>query len=580
MERRLAAILAADVTGYSRLMAADEAGTLAWLKQLRAEVIEPQVSRFQGRIVGSAGDSLLIEFASAVNAVQCAVEMQKALAERNVQLAEAQRMVFRMGVNLGDVIAEGGTIHGDGVNVAARIEKLAKPAGVCLSRSVYEQVKGKLSYTYTDLGEHRVHNITQPVHVYQVRLENRITGQQPVLSLPGKPSIAVLPFTNMSGDPDQEYFSDGIAEDIITALSHFREFFVIARNTTFTYKGQPVRADSVCRELGVRYLLEGSVRKAGQRVRVTAQLIDGETGAHLWASRFDRNLDDIFVVQDEITQAIVTAVAPETMGAELKRSQLKRADDLNAWERVLRAKWHINKLSQADNHIARQLLHEAITEAPAMAEAHSALAICHINDMLHVWRRDTDAAIVAASEAAQQAVALDSNDASGLTVLGMMSLFSRKYDDAFDYLSRAIRLNPNLADAHGTLAAAHGVGGDYAASSEAAAQAIALSPRDSSKAFWLAGKGIAAYISGRYEECVDISRLNLRDHPGYASSLRQLTAALAMLGRKAEADAALAKLLDRMPGLTISQVRKIVPIRDAEAQERWLDGLRKAGLPE
>jgi adenylate cyclase len=580
MERRLAAILAADVVGYSRLMERDEAGTLSVLKARRKDVLEPQAARHQGRIFKVSGDGVLMEFGSAVDAVACAIELQKAMDAANGELPADRHIVLRIGVNLGDVIVESGDRYGDGVNIAARLEAMATPGGICISGTVHEHVQRQLALAAVDLGPRALKNIERPVHVYRIDVGKAAPAAPAITEKRTKPSIAVLPFQNMSGDPEQEYFSDGIAEDIITALSHFREFFVIARNTTFTYKGQPVRVDTVCRDLGVRYLVEGSVRKAGQRVRVTAQLIEGETGAHLWASRFDRDLVDIFSVQDEITEAIVTAVAPETMNAELKRSRLKKAEDLNAWERVLRARWHTNKLTQADNRVAVQLLQEAIVEAPNMAEAYSALAICHIHDMLHIWRLDTAAAIAAASEAAQQAVALDSSDANGLAVLGRISLFARKYDDAFDYLERAVRLNPNLADAHGTLAAAYGVSGDYAASADAVARALALSPRDSSRALWFAGTGIAAYITGRYEECIDIASLNLRDHPGYASSLRQLAAALAMLGRKGEADAALARLLDRMPGLTISQVRDIAPIRDPDAQVRWLNGLRKAGLPE
>jgi len=433
---------------------------------------------------------------------------------------------------------------------------------------------------FSDAGEHQVKNIARPIRVFHWSPSRHEAPHAEVKPVSEKPSIAVLPFNNMSGDPEQEYFSDGIAEDIITALSHFREFFVIARNTTFTYKGQAVKVDQVCRELGVRYLLEGSVRKAGNRVRVTAQFIDGETGAHLWAQRFDRDLDDIFAVQDEITQAIVTAVAPETLGAEFKRAQFKQVADLNAWEKVLRARWHTYKLTKQDNETAQGLLNEAIAAAPGLAEAYSTLALSHIHALLHVWSDDPVAAIVAADTAARQAVGLDGNDAGGLVALGMTALFSRRYDDAYQYLERAVQQNPNHARAHGALIVLHGVSGDYEASRQAAERAMALSPRDSSKVFWYGGRGIAAYVAGRYEECVDICNEALREHPGYASSLRQLAAALAMLGRQDEAAAALKQLVERMPGLTISQVARIVPVRHAADQERLLEGLRRAGLPE
>ena len=313
--RRLAAILAADVVGYSKLMAANESGTLALLRRLRAEVIEPKISQFHGRIVGSAGDSLLVEFSSAVSAVQCAFETQEALADQNASLPVNRRMVFRMGVNLGDVIPEDNTIHGDGVNIASRLEKLAEPGSVCIGRNVYDQVRGKLDYGYSDLGEQQVHNMPEPVHAYRVRLskstaDTLLGTSSKDLPLPDRPSIAVLPFQNMSGDHEQEYFADGIVEDIITELSRMRWLFVIARNSSFTYKGRAVDVKQVGRELGVRYVLEGSVRKAGHRMRITGQLIDTTTGAHLWADRFEGKLEDVFDLQDQVTASVVGAIAP------------------------------------------------------------------------------------------------------------------------------------------------------------------------------------------------------------------------------------------------------------------------------
>src|SRR5215813_14720121 len=314
-QRRLVAILAADMAGYSRLMAADESGTLARLTQLRTEVIEPRIAQFHGRIVGSAGDSLLVAFASAINAVQCAVEAQEGLSRWNSDLPEDRRMVFRMGINLGDVIAEGETIHGDGVNIASRLEKLAEPGSVCIGRNVYDQVKGKLACTYTDLGEQRLHNIPEPVRVYRVKPPAANSANEssvgPALPLPDKPSIAVLPFANLSGDPEQEYFADGMVEEIITALSRMHWLFVIARNSTFVYKGRAVDVKQIGRELGVRYVLEGSVRKAGNRVRITGQLIDSATSAHLWADRFDGSMEDVFDLQDQVTASVVAAIAPK-----------------------------------------------------------------------------------------------------------------------------------------------------------------------------------------------------------------------------------------------------------------------------
>jgi adenylate cyclase len=325
-------------------MSADEAGTLARLKRLRAEVFEPKIARFDGRIVGSAGDSLLVEFASAVKAVECAAELQEELGHRNAGLPQDRIMAFRMGVNLGDVIADDDTIHGDGVNIAARLEKLAEPGGICLGRTIFDQVRGKLPYLYDDLGEQRVHNIAEPVRAYRVNLKkgradgDSRTPTDDARPLPDRPSIAVLPFTNMSGDPDQEYFSDGITEDIITELSRFRSLFVIARNSSFVYKGKPTNATEVGRALGVRYITEGSVRRIGNRVRVTAQLIDSPTGVHLWAERFDRQYEDIFALQDELTRRIVTSIAPLLGVESLQLAKRKPPEDMRAYDYYLKAK--------------------------------------------------------------------------------------------------------------------------------------------------------------------------------------------------------------------------------------------------
>jgi len=579
VSRKLAAILAADVVGYSRLMEQDEKGTLDALKRHRSDVLDPAVAAHNGRTVKLMGDGVLVEFASVVDAVECAVSVQLAGTS-----AEENALRLRIGINLGDVVIDGDDIYGEGVNVAARLEALAEPGGICISGVVYESLGKKIDVNFNAAGEHSLKNIHRPVRVYHWHPDAPADGSPntnpPLDKSPDRPSIAVLAFDNMSGDPEQEYFSDGIAEDIITSLSHFREFFVIARNTTFTYKGQSIRVNDVCRELGVRYLLEGSVRKAGQRVRVTAQLIEGETGAHLWASRFDRELDDIFAVQDEITQAIVSAVMPEALGAELRRTQLKQPENLNAWEKVIQARWHLHKLTKQNNEVALKLLTDAVDSAPMLAVAHSTLALCHLHGMLHIWRADASNEIQLAHDFALRAISLDENDAGALSILGMTALFARKFDEAANYLDRSVALNPNLANAHGVLAAYHGVSGDFDAAQAAADRALALSPRDPSKSFWLGGVGIGAFVAGRYDDCVTVSRGVLREHPGYASSMRQLTAALSMLGRDEEAAESLEQLLKRMPDLTVSQVRRIVPVREPEDWDRWLDALRKAGLPE
>ena len=569
--------MATDIVGYSALMTRNEAATLRALKDYRTGTFDPAVERHRGRIVKLMGDGALVEFASVVDAVQCAIDLQMS---GDGQTGEAA-IRLRIGIHVGDIILDDNDIFGDGVNIAARLEPLAETGGICLSDIAVQSLGNRVDATFSDQGEKQLKNIDQPVRIYKWLppgdASEAATSSEPKSE---KPSIAVLAFDNMSGDPEQEYFSDGIAEDIITELSHFREFFVIARNSSFTYKGKPIRVDEVCRELGVRYLLEGSVRKAGNRVRVTAQLINGETGSHIWAEKYDRDLDDIFAVQDEITGAIVAAVAPNTIGAEVRRSHSKHPESLSAWEKVLRARWHIGKLTEEDNKSARRWLEQAIATDPGLPEAYSTLAFCELYGMLHLWRSDTQKAIADAGEASRKAIALDENDANAHAMLGMSECFARDFDNAARHLERAIRLNPNHANAYGILAAIHGVAGDYDAAKASADRAIQLSPQDPLKSFWLGGVGIGAFVSERYQDCVDISRQVLAEFPGYASSMRQETASLAMMGRDQEAKQACERLLQRMPGLTVSQVRHMVPVRYPDDHERWLEGLRRAGLPE
>ncbi len=584
MERRLAAILAADVVGYSRLMEGDEEATLATLNAYR-KVIDRLLVDHRGRVFGSAGDSVIAEFASPVEAVRCAVKIQQEIEVRNANLPEDRRMRFRIGVNLGDVMAEGDNLFGDGVNVAARLEALCEGGGVALSGNVHEQVQGKLDELFEDAGEHEVKNIARPIRVW--RWSENVREKMPTappgtkaLPLPGKPSIAVLPLTNMSGDPEQEYFSDGIAEDITSALSRFHELTVIARSTSFTFKGQAVNVREIARDLGVKYVLEGSVRRAGNRVRVTVQLIDATIDNHIWAERYDRDLDDIFAVQDEITESIVAAVAPETQHAEMVSAYQKDAMDLTSWERVMRARWHLDKFTREDTETAEVLLTEAIEDAPLLAQAHSTLAGCHVYKMLSAWCDDPVAEIVAAREAAKRAVALDANDANALAVMGLAALFAREFEDCIDLLNRAVARNPNLANAYGFMATAYGCMGECERALTAYDKAVSLSPRDHTRLFWMTGKGIALYIDERYEETVENAQKMMRVDPSYGAPHRQLCAGLAMLGRLEEAKQAMARLRDRMPDLTVAKVAKMIPIMNAADNERWLDGLRKAGLPE
>jgi adenylate cyclase len=376
LERRLAAILAADVAGYSRLMGADEEGTLERLKALRRELLDPKIAEHHGRIVKTTGDGLLVEFASVVDAVRCAVAVQQAMPQRNADVATDSRIELRIGINLGDVIVEGDDLYGDGVNIAARIEALADPGGVLISSTVHDHVRDRLPFIFEDLGEQQVKNIARPVRVYRFRdigTAVKSTAAE-TLPLPDKPSVAVLPLANMSSDPEQEYFADGIAEDIITALSRYPSLFVIARNSTFTYKGRAVDVKQVGRELGVRYVLEGSLRQGNNRIRVTAQLVEAATGTHVWADRYDRDLADIFAMQDEITEAVTVAIAPAIAEAEQQRAMRKPPESLDAWAAYQRGLWHLRKASAEDNALAERFFQQAIDLDPMFAGGYSGLA--------------------------------------------------------------------------------------------------------------------------------------------------------------------------------------------------------------
>ncbi len=579
--RRLAAILAADVAGYSRLMAADEAGTLALLKRLRAEAIDPNVARFHGRIVGSAGDSLLIEFASAVEAVQCAVEAQGALAERNAELPEDRRMAFRMGVNLGDVIAEDETIHGDGVNVAARLEKLAEPGSVCIGHNVYDQVKAKLAYAYTDLGEQRFHNIPEPVHAYRVRLGADAAMVRPALALPDKPSIAVLPFANMSGDPEQEYFADGMVEEIITALSRMRWLFVIARNSSFTYKGRAVDVKQVGRELGVRYVLEGSVRKAANRVRITGQLVDTATGAHLWADRFDGGLEDIFDLQDRVTASVVGAIAPKLEQAEIERAKRKPTESLDAYDYFLRGMAAFNQWTREANSEALSHFQRAFELDPNFASAYGMAARCYVQRKAGGWATDRAHEIAETARLARRAAELGRDDAVALCTAGFaLAWVVGDVDDGAALIDRALALNPNLAWAWLFSGWAKVWLGEPEVAIERAARAMRLSPQDPHMFTMQADIACAHFFAGRYDEAWSWAETAVREKPDYGFPTCVAAASAALAGRLAEAEKAMARLRQLMPELRISNLKDLFPIQRSEDFARWAEGLRKAGLPE
>lgn len=584
LERRLTAILAADVAGYSRLMGADETGTLERMKSLHSELVRPKVTERKGRIVKLMGDGLLAEFPSVVEAVCCAVDIQQGTVRREAELPDELRIRLRIGVNLGDIIVEGSDLYGDGVNVASRLEGLAEPGGICISGAAFDAVDGKVDLPFEDIGAQQMKNIAKPVRVYRLAAQSQheVASVQTGASLPppDKPSIAVLPFTNMSGDSEQDYFVDGITEDIITALSRLHWFFVISRNTSFTYRGVSIEAKRVGSELGVRYVLEGSVRKAGDKVRITAQLIDASVDHHLWAERYDRHLEDIFAVQDEIAERIIGSVAPGILAAEMRRAQRKEVETLDAWDRIMRAHWHLARFTMEDNGEARRLLTEAAQIEPNSALALSDLAMIHAWDGVWGWGISRDQSLAAAAEAAQRAVAVDEGNAWGHIALGLVDLFSWRFDESVRRLERAIELSPNDPSAHGYLGLTHALCGDYEAATRELDAAMRLSPRDPFLAVWCMSRAVAAFTAGTYEEAVDWAGKSIEENPRFAGAHRVLTASLSQLGRLEEAKAALEGLLRQMPGLTIKATHQQVPMKRREDLQRYLDGLREAGLPE
>jgi adenylate cyclase len=583
--RRLAAILAVDVAGYSRLMGADEEGTHERLRAHLRELVDPKIKEHRGRIVKNTGDGLLAEFQSVIDAVRCAAEVQRGMIEREPDMPEERRIRFRIGVNLGDVIAEEDDIFGDGVNVAARLEALADPGGICVSRMVRDNVRDKLNYTFEDLGEQQVKNIARPVRVYRVRgravpIEQPLPASPKPLPLPDKPSIAVLPFANMSGDPEQEFFADGIAEDIITALSRYPSLFVIARNSCFTYKGRAVDVKQVGRELGVRYVLEGSLRKASNRIRVTAQLVEAETGNHDWAERYDRDLADIFAVQDEITEAVTIAIAPAIADAELHRALRKPPESLDAWGAYQCGLWHMSKERAEDYALAEQLFQRAIDLDPNFAGGYSGLAFA-LHQAASVFQtRSLPEAQSSAEALARRAVALDPADAEARLCLGFILRVRGDYEGALAEIERALAISPNLAGAHAERGAILIFSGRAKEGLAALQACIRLDPRHPTMARSLLHVTIAFYFCREYEASIEAAKRAIRSYPEFPLVYRWLTAALGQIGRIEEAKKALEKAIAIAPASFDMYVRGRVPWMRPEDHNHMLEGLRKAGLPE
>ncbi|MFQ5939902.1 MAG: tetratricopeptide repeat protein, partial [Alphaproteobacteria bacterium] len=559
-----------------------EEGTLARLKALRREFFEPKVREHRGRIVKLMGDGALVEFASAVDAVRCAVAVQEGLAEREAGAAEDSALALRLGINLGDIIIDSGDIYGDGVNVAARLEGLAEPGGICLSASIHEQVRHKLALGLEDLGEQSVKNIAEPVRVYRVVTDAPAAASrgEPSLALPDRPSIAVLPFDNMSGDPEQDYLADGISEDLITALSKIRWFFVIARNSSFTYKGQAVEVTQVARELGVRYVLEGSVRKAGGRVRITAQLVDATTGKHVWAERYDRDLADIFELQDEMTQTIVAAVEPELGAAERERALSKPPENLDAWETYQRGLWHMWSYTKDDNAKAPHLLRRAHELEPGFAAAYAHEAYSHYLNVIMGWAEDPDNTLAAGMAAAKKALALDDKDAVAYVAAGRLHMMLGEHDASIAALETSLTLNPNFAQAYYGLGFALTLAGRLEDALDNFAKAERLSPRDPLLWGFMVLHALACILSHEYEAAVHWAQKTIQipratGHWPYAA----LAAALAHVDQMDEARAAVQAALEQRPDLSLSYLKKTLPTKHPGGLDPYLDGLRKAGLP-
>jgi len=583
--RRLTAILSADVVCWSRLMEADETATLAALKCHRAELIDPGIAQYGGRVVSTAGDGLLCEFPSVVDAVQCAVEIQAAMTERNAGVPDERRMQLRIGINLGDVIVEGDDIFGDGVNVAARLEALAEPGGICVSGTVHEHAAGKLPYRFEDFGQQTVKNIARPIHAWRVApatgaARGTSSRMMEPLPLPDKASIAVLPFTNMSGDPDQEYFADGMTEDIITELSRFRWLFVISRNSSFAFKGQSADIRDVGSKLGVRYVVEGSIRRAGSRVRITAQLIEATTNEHIWAERYDRDLEDIFAVQDEVTHAIVTTLEPRLASTERQRARRKPIASLSAWECYQRGLWHLFRMAADDSARALDLLERATMLDPTASSAHAGLALALYYHVIFGFSTDRDADLAKAMSHAKSAIALDENDAFAHLAASRVFIARGDPESAIEASDRAIALNPSYASAHFGRAHAlwHAGRPDEAILSHD--RAMRLSPNDPLMWAFMASKAIALLLLDRAEEAADLAgKAKRQPNAGLFANIAEL-AALGNLGRTEDCRHALDEARHIKSDLSIAYIGQSLPIVDAGASKKFSDALRKAGVPE
>jgi adenylate cyclase len=586
-ERKLTAILSADVEGYSRLMGEDEDATIRTLTTYR-ELIATVIEKHRGRVVDSPGDNLLAEFGSVVDSVRCAVEIQEELRVRNAELPDNRKMKFRIGVNLGDVVQEGDRIYGDGVNIAARVEGLAEGGGICLSASAYDQVETKLALNYEYLGEHSVKNIFKPIRAYRVRIgevaeiSEVASAGEAILSIKPdgngiseKPSIAVLPFVNMSADPEQEYFSDGLTEDLITDLSKISSLFVIARNSVFTYKGRTVKVEEVGRELGVRYLVEGSVRKAGNRVRITAQLIEASSGGHLWAERYDRDLADIFAIQDEVTKKIVSTVAVKLTEDERKSIAFAPTDNVEAYDYRLRGSEYFARATKEGNAQARQMYEKAIELDPGFAVAYVDLGWTYVSDWSFQWRQSPEA-LEKASELAQKALFIDDALPGAYRLLGSVCAFRKDHYDGVTALEKAITLDPNDAESYAALARIHAFSGRSKDALGLMEKAIRLNPAH--PAWYSFSLGLAYFMIKEDDKATKAFKQAVRLNPNFLPSHVFLAAIHSRRGNKDEARTEVAEVLRISPDFTLERNVEYFPIADRAIVVELIDSLRKAGF--
>ena len=627
MERRLAAILAADVVGYSRLIGEDEEGTLARLKATRMDVIEPRLARHHGRLVKLMGDGALVEFASVVDAVACAVDIQEAVNQRAAGQAERDRILYRIGINIGDVVVEGDDILGDGVNIAARLEGLAEPGGICVSGKVYDEVRTKLDFTYDDLGKQRLKNIQEPVRIYAIRagagagaggtayaaparrkspaqalvaaaaaviligvglivwLRPWEAGVAPVAApaqVPAlsddRPSLAVLPFENLSGDPEQEYFVDGMTEDLITDLSQVSGLLVIARNSVFTYKGRAVNVQQIGRELGVKYVLEGSVRRAGNRVRINAQLVRTLDGTHIWAERFDREITDVFALQDAVTRKLVTALAITLTQGEEQRLSRRGEVSPEAYDMLLRGLERLRRYTPEDNRLSRDYFERALALDPNFARAHADLAFSYSMELLSGWTAAPEESLLLAKKHADFALELDPGLREVHFAMASVYLKERRFEEAIESSLRAIKIDPNYADAYVQMAWLQMYAGRAAEGIELVEQAMRLNPHYSF--FYSTVRGLIALHLERFEEAAASFEAAVNRNPQFPMAHQLLAATYAHLGRIEDAEWEAGELLTLLPDFTLSAERARAPYKRQEDLEFYIEGLRKAGLPE